>query len=168
MRTVLAAITLCLLLAANLRADDLADTARVRKAFDNCFWDSSLSQIKTNTTSDINMVAENAFQACLSEERAMRLWLAVNNANVATIEAAVFRDQTTAKARTSRDRKKPSKISLKKSAPRNARGAGSGAAPIQPGGRGTTRQAFAHRWRVCCRGSWDCGWYDWPKLKTIR
>lgn len=89
MRTVLAAIALCLLLAANLRADDLADTARVRKAFDDCFWDSSASQLKAKA-SDINMVAEMAFQACLSEERAMRLWLGTNNANVATIEAAVL------------------------------------------------------------------------------
>jgi hypothetical protein len=88
MRAVLAAIALCLLAATNLLADDLAATVRVRKSFDDCFWDSSASQLKAKAT-DINMVAEMAFQACISEEHAMRLWLAANNARAATIEAAI-------------------------------------------------------------------------------
>jgi hypothetical protein len=56
-----------------------APAAAIRKNFDDCFYSSVAGQLKSSKTTDYNMVSEIAFQACSTEEQAIRLFLESNN-----------------------------------------------------------------------------------------
>jgi hypothetical protein len=70
------------------RADNT--TVQLRQAFDRCYWDSATAQLQATPQADLNSTAENAFMACASEEKAIRLFLRVNNADPARIELAIL------------------------------------------------------------------------------
>ena len=90
MRIVVATTALLLLGGSGLWAQDADIVARMRKAFDDCFWESAVAQIQASGSRDAGMVGEMAFQACLSEERAMRLVLATSTLSRTQIETAIL------------------------------------------------------------------------------
>jgi hypothetical protein len=89
---------LILLLSLNLMASQDAfaqqanlEAAAVRKNFDDCFYSSVAEQLKSSKTTDYNMVSENAFQACSTEERAIGVLLTANNVERQTVAALLIR-----------------------------------------------------------------------------
>ena len=92
------AAVLILLLALNLTASQDAfaqqanlEAVAIRKNFDNCFYSSVAEQLKSSRTTDYNMVSENAFQACSTEERAIGVLLTANNVERQTVATLLIR-----------------------------------------------------------------------------
>jgi hypothetical protein len=65
--------------------------AAIRKNFDDCFYSSVAGQLKFNRTTDYNMVSENAFLACATEEQAIGLLLTANNVPTETVAALLIK-----------------------------------------------------------------------------
>jgi hypothetical protein len=65
--------------------------ANVRKNFDDCFYSSVAGQLKSSKTTDYNMVSEMAFQACSTEEQAIRLLLMASNVQMETVAALLIK-----------------------------------------------------------------------------
>jgi hypothetical protein len=65
--------------------------AAVRKNFDDCFYSSVAGQLKTSRTTDYNMVSENAFRACSTEEQALAVLMTAYNVRSDAIAAALIK-----------------------------------------------------------------------------
>jgi hypothetical protein len=73
--------------------------ARMRRGYNDCVMASALAQIKqTGPNSDLNMVMELAFQACQTEERAIRIVLATYDIPAGQREAAILKVKLELKA----------------------------------------------------------------------
>jgi hypothetical protein len=93
-----AAISVLLLLLAPLaphnafaQQSNVQAATAVRKHLDDCFFSSVAEQLKSSRTTDYNMVSENAFRACSTEEQAIGLLLTANNVEAATVAALLVR-----------------------------------------------------------------------------
>jgi hypothetical protein len=65
--------------------------AAVRKNFDDCFYSSVAGQLKISRTTDYNMVSENAFRACSTEEQALAVLMSAYNVRSDAIAAVLIK-----------------------------------------------------------------------------
>jgi hypothetical protein len=65
--------------------------AAVRKNFDDCFYSSVAGQLKISRTTDYNMVSENAFRACSTEEQALAVLMTAYNVRSDAIAAVLIK-----------------------------------------------------------------------------
>lgn len=81
MRIKIATIALILLTSsAEAEPTAIQQTAKaVRQNYDNCFYESAGSMIRSKVSNDINSIAEQAFLACQTEEQALYGLMAVNH-----------------------------------------------------------------------------------------
>jgi hypothetical protein len=97
MRIIAAAIGMSLLCSsANAQqVDSAASIAQMRKAFDDCVYESVAAQlhqipINMRRNADMSSLGEQGFLACATEERALAMMLTVNDVSPQVIQAGLL------------------------------------------------------------------------------
>jgi len=88
-----AILALALLVPTAAGAQTPAETvAKLNREYGECFYASTAAQIQAipGNKPDLNMMAEYAFQACISEESAMRLVMLTNRMEPRSADAALL------------------------------------------------------------------------------
>lgn len=88
MRLFVVSAALLACLASPALADDGA-AQQIRRQYDDCVYGSAASIIKSSPITDMNTVAETAFQSCVTEENAMVLFLQLSGGRSQQIAAGI-------------------------------------------------------------------------------
>jgi hypothetical protein len=73
-------LTIAITSSAYAQSSQIEQTAKAaRQGYEDCFYGSARSQVRAKVSDDMNLIAEQAFLACQTEEQAMYALMVVNH-----------------------------------------------------------------------------------------